>query len=120
MIEEESETTVEESKLVKETFNVELVEGDSSKVRKIGRELQSPLKEEIINFLKGNLDIFSWSHGDVHNIDRRVFAPAQNKVVIEEVDKLLTAGLICEVCYPKWLVNIIMVKKNPMENGGCV
>ena len=68
-------------------------------------ESLSPLKEEIINFLKGNLDVFAWSHGDVHNIDRRVFAPVQNKAVIEEVDKLLTAGLIREVCY------LDMVKK---------
>ena len=65
-----------ESKLVEKTFNVELVKGDSSKVINIGGELKSPLKEEIINFLKGNLDVFAWSHGDVHNIDRRVFAPA--------------------------------------------
>ena len=132
MIEEESETTVEESKLAKETFNVELVEGDSSKVRKIGRELQSPLKEEIINFLKGNLDIFSRSYKDMYSINRRVikhclnvsptkrpsqqkrriFAPERNKAVMEEVDKLLQNGL----------QNIIVVKrkeKNPMENGGC-
>ena len=46
MIEETSETTVQESKPAKETFNVELVESDSSKVRKIGGELQSLLKEE--------------------------------------------------------------------------
>ena len=38
-IEEELETTVEESKPMEETFNVELVEGDLSKVRKIGGEL---------------------------------------------------------------------------------
>ena len=79
--------TIEESKPVEETFNVKLVEGDTSKVTKIGGELQSPLKEKIINFLKGN------------------------KVVMEEVDKLLTASFICEVYYPEWLVNIIMVKK---------
>ena len=111
MVEEESKMTIEESKLAEKTFNVELVEGDSSKVTKISGELESPLKEEIINFLKGNFDVFAWSHGDVHNIDKLVFAPAQNKAVIEEVDKLLTAGLIHEVCYPEWLVNIIMVKK---------
>ena len=74
-VEEESKTTVKESKPAKKTFNVELVEGDSSKVTKISGELESPLKEEIINFVKGNLDVFAWSHGDVHNIDRRVFAP---------------------------------------------
>ena len=70
MIEEELETTVEESKPMEETFNVELVEGDLSKVRKIGGELQSPLKKEIINFLKGNLDVFARSYEDMYGIDR--------------------------------------------------
>ena len=59
MVEEESKTTVKESKSAEKTFNVELVEGDSSKVTKISGELKSPLKEEIINFLKGNLDVFA-------------------------------------------------------------
>ena len=44
MVEEESKTTVKESKSVEKTFNVELVEGDSSKVTKISGELESPLK----------------------------------------------------------------------------
>ena len=39
MIEEELETTVKESQPAEETFNVELVEDDLSKVRKIGAEL---------------------------------------------------------------------------------
>ena len=33
---------------------------------------------------------------------------------MEEVEKLLTAGFIREVFYPKWLTNVIMVK---MSNG---
>jgi hypothetical protein len=33
-----------------------------------------------------------------------------------EVQRLLDAGFICEVLYPSWLVNIVMVKKN---NGKC-
>ena len=70
--------TIEEFKLVEETFNVKLVEGDTSKVTKIGGELQSPLKEEIINFLKGNLDIFAWSHEDMLSIDRRVIKHHEN------------------------------------------
>ena len=31
---------------------------------------------------------------------------------MEEVEKLLTAGFIREVYYPKWLANIVMVKKS--------
>ena len=41
----------------------------------------------------------------------RVFAPERNKVVMDEVEKLLAANFIREVYYPEWLANIVMVKK---------
>ena len=43
---------------------------------------------------------------------RRIFAPERNKVVTEEVKKLLEAGFIREVFYLDWLVNVVMVKKS--------
>ena len=42
---------------------------------------------------------------------RRFFIPERNKVVMDEVNKLLAANFIREVYYPKWLANVIMVKK---------
>ena len=42
---------------------------------------------------------------------RRVFAPERNKVVMDEVNKLLAANFIREVHYPEWLANVVMVKK---------
>ena len=42
---------------------------------------------------------------------RRVFAPERNKAVMDEVNKLLAANFIREVFYPKWLANVVMVKK---------
>ena len=78
MIEDESETIDEEYKPVEETFHLELVEGDSSKVRKIGEELQCLLKEEIINFLKKNLDVFARSCEDMHGIDKQVIRHCLN------------------------------------------
>ena len=50
---------------------------------------------------------------------RLVFAPKRNKAIMEEVEKLLTAGFIREVFYPKWLANVVMVKKSN-GNGRCV
>ena len=41
----------------------------------------------------------------------RVFAPKRNKVVMDEMDKLLAANFIREVYYTEWLANIFMVKK---------
>ena len=77
------------------------------------------------------MDVFTWSHEDMlgipaniiqhHlNVDlekkpvqqrRRVFTLEQNKAVMDEVNKLLATNFIREVYYPKWLANIVMVKK---------
>ena len=43
---------------------------------------------------------------------QRVFTPKRNKAVMEEVEKLLTAGFIKEVFYPEWLANVVMVRKS--------
>ena len=42
---------------------------------------------------------------------RRVFASERNEAVADEVTKLLAAGFIREVHYPKWLANVVLVKK---------
>jgi hypothetical protein len=89
------------------------------------------IRGSIVQFLKENADVFAWSHEEmpgistevmVHKLNvnpsmhpvkqkRRVFAPERNADVMEEVDKLLTAGFIREVYYPEWLANVVMVKK---------
>ena len=52
-------------KPIEEAENVELVEGDPSKTTKVGKELQQSLKDELVKFLKKNLDVFAWSHEDM-------------------------------------------------------
>ena len=51
---------------------------------------------------------------------RQVFALERNKAIMEEVEKLLTTGFIREVYYPKWLANIVMVKKSNGKWRMCV
>jgi len=51
---------------------------------------------------------------------RRVFAPEQNQVITDEVNKLLSAGFIREVYYPNWLANIVLVKKANGKWRTCV
>ena len=40
-----------------------------------------------------------------------VFAQERDNAIAEEVRKLLDVGFIKEVYYPKWLANVVMVKK---------
>ena len=96
--------------------------------------------EEIVKFLKNNLDIFAWSHEDMLSIDggmiehrlnvdprknpiqqrQRVFALERNRVVTKEVEKLLAVDFIREVYYLEWLANVIMVKKSNRKWRMCV
>ena len=41
----------------------------------------------------------------------RKIAPERNKAVNEEVQKLLDIGSVCEVHYPDWLANVVVVRK---------
>ena len=107
---------------------------------KVGKKLQQTLKDELVKFLKKNLDVFSWSHEDMpkinrrvieHNFNvnptkksvqqkRRVFTPERNKAIVEKVEKLLTARFIREVYYPKWFTNVVMVNKSNGKWRMCV
>ena len=98
---------------------------------KIGTTLSSKMRTRLIQFLKENLDVFSWSHKDMpgiapeviqHKLNmnserkpvqqrRRVFASERDQAVTDEVTKLLMAGFIQEVHYPELLANVILVKK---------
>ena len=49
----------EPPKPMEETEDIKLVEGDPSKTTKVGKELQSSLKDELVKFLKKNLDVFA-------------------------------------------------------------
>ena len=62
----------EPEKPVKDLEDVKLVEGDPSKVTEVGEGLDPLLKEETVEFLKKNLDIFAWTQEDMLGIDNRV------------------------------------------------
>ena len=67
-------TIVEEEpeKIAKDLEDVELVKGDPSKVTKVGGELDPLIKEKIVEFLKKNLEIFTWTHEDMPGINGKV------------------------------------------------
>ena len=98
---------------------------------RIGTQVDPLVRNELALFLKNNQDIFAWSHEDmpginpstmVHKLNvcpsfppvqqkKRVFAQEKDKAMAEELHKLLKANFIREVYYPKWLANMVMVKK---------
>ena len=113
----EPEPIPEPSKIPQE---VKIIPGDPTKVLKIRIALLTWEKEKMISFLRANQDVYAWKHEYMPKIDRkiiqhhlninlkckpvqqkrRIFALECNKVVIEEVEKLLEADFIMEVFYP--------------------
>ena len=55
-----------------ELEEVNLVDGDTTKVTKVGMGLNLVLKSRIMEFLKKNLDVFTWTHEDMSGIDNEV------------------------------------------------
>ncbi|XP_033139172.1 uncharacterized protein LOC117130407 [Brassica rapa] len=51
---------------------------------------------------------------------QRKLGPERSKAVNEEVNRLLDAGFITEVRYPKWLANPVVVKKKNVKWRICV
>ena len=114
MIEEKEEEKVEALE------TVELVDEEPMKITKVGMTMSVDMKKKLVQFLKKNLDLFSWSHEDMSgislkviqhrlNVDpekklvqqsRQVFAPKWNQAITDEVNKLLLASFIQEVYYP--------------------
>ena len=111
--------------------DISLDESNLERCTKIGRALEGKIKEDLIQFLKKNIDVFAWSHEHMTGIDpsvithrlnvcpsfkpirqkKRVFAPERDNAVKDEVQKLMVAKFIGEVYYPDWLANVVMVKK---------
>ena len=97
----------------------------------IGSRLAEDLRHLFIHFLKQNKDVFAWKQKDMGGINpaiithrlnvsrsfkpvkqkRRSFNPERQKVINEEVGKLLQVGAIRKVEYPEWLANVELVKK---------
>ena len=110
------------------------LDDDPEHLAYIDSKLAENLKSLLTQFLRQNRDVFAWKQADMGGINptiithrlntslsfkpvkqkRRSFALERQKSINEEVGKLLQAGAIREVEYPKWLANVVLVKK---ENG---
>ncbi|XP_073151889.1 uncharacterized protein [Henckelia pumila] len=107
---------------------------------KIARTLEAQLKQPLLECLKENKDVFSWSVSDLVGVCREVaehklnitrdyrpviqkkrhFGPEKDAVIKEQVDELLTDGHIEEIYFPTWLSNIVLVPKSTGKWRMCV
>ena len=111
--------------------DISLDESNPERCTGVGVDLEGKIKEDLIQFLKKNIDVFAWSHEDMPGIDpsvithrlnvcpsfkpvrqkKKVFAPKRDNAIKDEVQKFMAAKFIREVYYPDWLANVVMVKK---------
>ena len=94
---------------------------------------QLPLqeKEQLVDLLRRNVDVFAWDAYEAPGLDPKFICHHLNvnpsitpkrqpprrpfkehvKAIKNEVTKLKQAGAIKEVFYPQWLANTVVVKK---------
>jgi len=101
------------------------------KIFKLGQSLSRESRDQISEVIARHLDAFAWFVVDMLDIDpdflchhltmdpsvrpvrqrRRKFNKEKRHVIREETKKLLKVGHIREIQYPKWLANVLLVKK---------
>ncbi|KAL0342940.1 UNVERIFIED_CONTAM: hypothetical protein Sangu_1181400 [Sesamum angustifolium] len=89
------------------------------------------VRNQVVNYLRKNKNIFAWTPLDLEGIDpgvithhlnldpsvkpvkqkKRHFRPEKDKIIQGEVNKLLSAGHIKEIQLPEWLSNVVLVPK---------
>ena len=97
-------------------------------------------KAQLISLLKEYIDVFAWEYHEMPGLDpnlvahalnvelrakpvvqhMRTFHPDVKAQIIQEIQKLLTAGFIKPIMHPKWLSNIVPVKKKNGQIRCCV
>ena len=111
--------------------DVYLDESNLKKFTRIETSMEEKTKQDLVQFLKKNTDVFTWSHEDMLGINpsaithrlnvspsykplcqkRRMLAPEQENAIKEEVQKLVKVEFVHEVYNLDWLANVVMVKK---------
>ena len=108
---------------------------DPKKFFQVGSQLPHQEKEELVEFLKRNIDVFAWNTYEAPRVDLdfichhlnvnplttpkkqlpRRLSKEHAEAVRQEVMKLKQARAIKEVFYPEWLANTVVVKKKEWE-----
>ena len=62
---EEKRVVVEPTKAL---VDISLDENNPERCTRVGADLERKIKEDLVQFLKKNIDVFSWSHEDMPGI----------------------------------------------------
>ncbi|CAA0840187.1 Unknown protein, partial [Striga hermonthica] len=114
-----------------EVEEIQMIEGCERRKFRIGRDLGEPIRSRLIQLVREFADIFSYTAEELTgisaeviehrlNIDlsvrpvkqkRRHHGAEMDKIIEQEVEKLLGARHIKEIQFPEWLSNTVMVSK---------
>ena len=117
-----------------------IVGNDPEKFFQVGAQLPPQEREQLVEFLKKNVDVFVWSTYEAPGVDPSFIYHHLNvnpsitpkrqpprrpskehaEAVRNEVTKLKQVGAIKEVFYPQWLANTVVVKKKNGKWRVCV
>jgi len=117
-----------------EDLETVVVGDDLEKFFQIGAQLPPQKKEELIEFLRRNVDVFAWNFYEAlgvylsficHHLNINPFVTPKKQpprhssknhsdAVKDKVIKFKQAEAIKEVFYPEWLANTVVMKK---KNG---
>ena len=117
-----------------------VVGDDPKKFFQVGAQLPHREREELIEFLRKNVDVFAWSAYEASRVDPNFICHHLNvnpsvtpkkqpfrrssrdhsDAVKDEVTKFKHAGALKEVFYPEWLANTVIVKKKNEKWRVCI
>ena len=117
-----------------------VINNDPEKFFQVEVQLSPQEKQELIEFLQKNVDVFAWNAYEAPGVDPDFICHHLNvnpsitprkqpprrsskdhyEAVKEEITKLKQAGAIKEVFYPEWLANTVVVKKKNGKWWVCV
>ena len=108
-----------------------IVGNDLEKFFQIEAQLPLQEREQLVQFLRKNIDVFAWNAYEAPGVDPSFICHQLNvnpsitpkkqppwcpskehaEAIKNEVTKLKQAGAIKEVFYPQWLANTVVVKR---------
>ena len=117
-----------------------IIGDDLEKFFQVGARLPLQEKEELVELLRRNVDVFAWDAYETPGLDPKFICHRLNvdpsitpkkqppwrpsnehiEAIKSEVVKLKQAGAIKEIFYPQWLANTMVVKKKTGKWCVCV